>query len=76
MKVKTSITLSDDLLKRVARLTRKGESRSETVERLVREGLDARARRAADARDLALINANADRLNAEAEDVLDYQAEP
>jgi hypothetical protein len=31
--------------------------------------------RAADARDLAVINANADRLNAEAEDVLDYQGE-
>jgi metal-responsive CopG/Arc/MetJ family transcriptional regulator len=76
MKVKTSITLSETLLKRVARAGRKGESRSETVERLVLEGLAARARQAADARDLALINANAKALNAEAADVLDYQAEP
>lgn len=76
MKLKTSVTLSEDLLKRVARAARKGESRSETLERLVRDGLAARARAAADARDLALINAHADQLNREAEDVLDYQVEP
>lgn len=75
MKVKTSVTLSEDLVKTVRRAARKGESRSETIERLVRQGLLAEARRAADARDLALINEHADRLNAEAGDVLGYQAE-
>lgn len=75
MKVKTSVTLSEDLLQRVARAARRGESRSETLERLVREGLAARARRAADARELARINADADALNREAADVLAYQAE-
>lgn len=74
--MKTSITLSEDLIRRVARAARKGESRSETLERLVREGLAARARQAVDARDLALINAHAEQLNAEAEDVLEYQGEP
>lgn len=75
MKVKTSVTLSEEVLKSVARAARKGESRSETVERLVREGLTARARQATDARELARINQHADALNAEAFDVLEYQGE-
>ena len=75
MKLKTSVTLSEDIMKTVKRAAGKGESRSETIERLVREGLAARARRAADAKDLALINKHADKLNAEAEDVLTYQVD-
>ncbi len=75
MKLKTSVTLSEDILKTVGRAAKKGESRSETIERLVREGLAARARRAADEKDLALINGHADELNAEAEDVLTYQVD-
>lgn len=75
MKVKTSITLSEDILKRIRRTAGKGESRSETIERLLREGLAARARRAADERELALINRHGDDLNAEAEDVLAYQSD-
>jgi len=75
MRVKTSLTLSAGLLKAIGRASRKGESRSRTIERLVREGLAARRRRAADAQELALINSHADALNAEAADVLGYQAE-
>lgn len=73
--MKTSITLSEDILKTIARATKKGENRSEAIERLLREGLAARTRRAADARDLALINQHAAQLNAEAEDVLGYQVD-
>jgi hypothetical protein len=54
---------------------RRGESRSEAIERLLRESLAAETRRAADLRDLALINSNADALNAEAEDALTYQVD-
>jgi metal-responsive CopG/Arc/MetJ family transcriptional regulator len=75
MKVKTSLTLSEEVLRAVRRASVRGESRSEAIERLVREGLAARARRQTDQRDLALINAHADALNAEAGDVLDYQVE-
>jgi metal-responsive CopG/Arc/MetJ family transcriptional regulator len=75
MKVKTSVTLSADILKTIGRAARKGESRSETIEGLVREALAARAHRAADEKDLALINAHAEHLNAEAGDVLGYQVE-
>jgi metal-responsive CopG/Arc/MetJ family transcriptional regulator len=75
MKLKTSVTLSEDILKGLKRASRKGESRSETIERLLRESLAARTRRLADQRDLEIINRHADRLNAEAEDVLDYQTD-
>lgn len=75
MKVKTSVTLSEGILKILKRAAHKGESRSETIERLLRESLAARTRRLADQRDLEIINRHADGLNAEAEDVLDYQAD-
>ena len=75
MKLKTSVTLSEDIMKTVKRAAKRGESRSETIERLVREGLAARARRAADDKDLTLINKHADKLNAEAEDVLTYKVD-
>lgn len=77
MKLKTSVTLSEDIVQEldtVARAT--GESRSEAIERLLRVGFAERARRSRDARDLALLNAHADALNREAEDVLSYQVEP
>ena len=75
MKLKTSVTLSEEIVKSLARAARRGESRSETIERLLREGLAARAQQATDARDLALINAHADALNEEAGDVLGYQVD-
>ena len=75
MKRKTSITLSEALVRAVDRQTRKGESRSEVIERLVREGLAARIRHAADAHDRALLDQHADALNAEVADVLDYQGD-
>lgn len=73
MKRKTSITLSEETLARLGRASHKGESRSEAIERLLREVLTRQARRAADQRDFDLINQHADELNREAEDVLDYQ---
>ena len=76
MKSKTSITLSEDLLVSVKRAARKGESRSETIERLLRERLNDEAARRARDREVAQINRHADALNAEAADVLHYQGEP
>jgi metal-responsive CopG/Arc/MetJ family transcriptional regulator len=73
MKVKTSVTLSEDIARQIERVTRKGESRSQTIERLVREGLAKRRRRELEQRDLAIIDAHIDELTAEAEDVLEYQ---
>jgi len=74
MRRKTSVTLSEEIVRQLDRASRKGESRSATIERMLRDALVGEGRRAANARDLALINDNAEALNSEAEDVLDYQA--
>lgn len=72
MKVKTSVTLSEELLREVDALA-KDSSRSDVIERAVREYLAARAREACDARDLEIMNAHADRYNAETADLMTYQ---
>lgn len=75
MKSKTSITLSEDVLKGVKRASRKGESRSETIERLLRERLSDEAARRAYEREVALLNRHADELNKEMADVLKFQVD-
>ena len=75
MKVKTSVTISEELLRRLDRLLVKGESRSAVLERALREYLANRNRRHRDAKDLEILNSRADELNEEAHDVLDYQVE-
>lgn len=74
MKEKTSITLSTDVLAGIDRLTGSKQSRSAFIERVLRRYLKERTRAAIEARDLELINRAVERLNAEAADVLDYQA--
>jgi hypothetical protein len=75
MKSKTSITLSADILAGVRRAGRRGENRSQTIERLLRERLNDESARVAREREVAQINRHADALNAEAADVLDYQGD-
>jgi metal-responsive CopG/Arc/MetJ family transcriptional regulator len=71
MKVKTSITLSQELL---AALDRKAvENRSEFIEKALRAYIAELARKERTARDVRIINERADALNAEAGDVLTYQ---
>lgn len=74
MKEKTSITLSKDLLARVDRLAGSKQSRSAFIERVLRKYLQDRRRARIHARDLELLNQAADRLNREADEVLEYQA--
>ncbi len=76
MKVKTSITLSEETLEAVDELASKGGSRSQVIETALREFLARRRRASRDARDLAVLNREADRLNAEMADILEYQGEP
>ena len=74
MKVKTSITLSQDLLKLVdrrAKLIKK--NRSDFIETAVWEFLARLIRDEQNAKDLETINRRAEYLNREAADVLDYQ---
>jgi metal-responsive CopG/Arc/MetJ family transcriptional regulator len=74
MKTKTSITLSTPLLVQVDRLIGKGGSRSAFIEKAVRAYIRDAVRHALQKRDQELINAAAERLNEEAEEVLRYQA--
>ncbi|MEN6625091.1 MAG: ribbon-helix-helix domain-containing protein [Candidatus Sumerlaeia bacterium] len=73
MKIKTSITLSSDLLADIDRQGKKFRSRSEFFEAAARGYLSQLARIEADRRDLEIISKRAARLNAEAGDVLSYQ---
>jgi metal-responsive CopG/Arc/MetJ family transcriptional regulator len=74
MKEKTSITLSSDILAKVDHLAGPKISRSAVIEGVLRRFFRERSRRRVNARDLERLNAAADRLNLEAEDVLKYQA--
>lgn len=73
MKIKTSITLSTEVLAAIDRHSGAFKSRSEFLETSARELLAQLARNATERRDLAIINRRAAALNAEAEDVLSYQ---
>ena len=73
MKVKTSITLSGDLLDEIDRRSGEFRSRSEFLETAARGFLQQLDRRELEQRDLSIINRRAEALNAEAEDVLSYQ---
>ena len=73
MKQKTSITLSSDLLAQVDRLAGSKLSRSAFIERALRIYIRQSDRKQMQARDLQQINAAADWLNAEAEEVLACQ---
>ena len=75
MKIKTSITLSEQLVRDVDELAKQYGTRSAVVEQAVREFVEAAARRARDERDIEILNRRADALNAEAEDALSYQVE-
>ena len=75
MKLKTSVTLAPEVVAAVDAIARSGESRSQVIERLLRQGLAARTRSALDERDRGIIDAHADELNEEALDVLGYQVE-
>ena len=76
MKVKTSITLAEDLLKVIDEQSGPHKSRSDFIEKAVRAYLAKVIRDQQDARDLEIINQHADRLNQEAKDVLKYQVIP
>ena len=73
MKVKTSITLSEELLRAIDRHQHDYNSRSEFLEAAARSFLVRLVRRKIERRDLEIINRHADELNAEADDVLAYQ---
>ncbi len=76
MKIKTSITLPADLVTAIDKQAESFRNRSSFIEAAVRAFLAQRQRQAREARDLAIINERADRLNDEAAEVLEYQVIP
>ena len=70
MRVKTSITLPQELLNRLDRLDR---NRSALLERAALVYLAQLEKQARDRKDVEIIDQNAERLNREAIDALDYQ---
>jgi metal-responsive CopG/Arc/MetJ family transcriptional regulator len=75
MKVKTSITLSAELIRQIDAMVSHYGTRSALIEQAVREFLAAQAKRTREAQDLEIFNRRAEALNAEAADVLSYQVE-
>jgi predicted transcriptional regulator len=76
MKVKTSVTLSEETLRAVDKLAGKGGSRSRIIEQAILELVARRERARRDRRELELLNESADELSEEMADVLAYQVEP
>lgn len=76
MKLKTSITISEDILAAIDKRSGQFKSRSDFIEAAIRAYIERLFRTEQDAKDLAIINRQADRLNQEAVDVLAYQIIP
>ncbi len=72
---KTSVTLPQDLLKDVNEMSKEYKNRSQFIETVLRAFITKRKREQREARDLAIINENADRLNAETADLLAFVGE-
>jgi len=75
VKVKTSVTLSEELIREIDALSSQYGTRSAMIERAVRDFLTTTAQRQREARDLEILNRRAEALNTEAADVLSYQVE-
>ena len=75
MKIKTSITLSEEVLLKIDQISGESRNRSAFIEIAIRDFLKKRAKKIRDDRDLEILNKNSKRLNREAEDVLSYQVE-
>ena len=75
MKIKTSITLSEEVLLEIDKISGESRNRSAFIEIAIRDFLKKRAKKIRDDRDLEILNTNSKRLNREAEDVLSYQVE-
>lgn len=73
MRIKTSITLSEEIVQKIDELE---PNRSAFLERAAREYLGRLEKARRDARDAEIINRNSERLNREAADVLEYQELP
>lgn len=72
-KVKTTVSISAQILKKTDAFARKYKNRSEFVETALREKIARLERERREASDVEIINRHADELNKEAADVLEFQ---
>ena len=72
---RTTVTLPEDLLQHVNEMSKEYQSRSHFIETVLRTYVTQRKREERDARGLAIINENADRMNAETADLLAFVGE-
>ena len=75
MKVKTSVTLTTELIEAIDEYGQPYKNRSDFIEAAIWAFIKQIVREQQNARDIEIINRNADRLNAEAVDVLAYQVQ-
>ncbi len=75
MKVKTTITLSEDILKAIDIHLGSNRTRSEFLELAAEKYIQSLERAELEQRDLEILNKYSDSLNQEAEDVLGYQTD-
>ncbi|TAL33272.1 MAG: hypothetical protein EPN93_14675 [Spirochaetes bacterium] len=73
MKMKTSITIANELLQEIDTLLQGKGNRSGLIEKAVKEYIDRIKRTGRNKTDIELINSSLEELNKEALDVLDYQ---
>lgn len=76
MRTEIRVLLSKDVVASLEKRLGPREDRSEFIEEAVQRSLARRDRALETARDIEIIQRNADRLNEEAEDVLGYQILP
>jgi Arc/MetJ-type ribon-helix-helix transcriptional regulator len=74
-KRKTSVTLSPEVVKTIDRLAGAGGNRSAVIEQAVLAFWEAQMKSKRDTLDRKILDANVERLNEEADDVLKYQVE-
>lgn len=72
MKIKTSVTLSSEILKNIQQFTNKGQ-RSEFIEKALWKYLDFVKREKRNQKDVKIYEKQANSLNQEAEEILAFQ---
>lgn len=75
MKIKTSITLSEEIIREIDELSGQYGNRSLLIEKAIQQFLAAEAKRRRDLQDIEILNRCADSLNKEAGDILEYQVD-
>jgi hypothetical protein len=76
MRVKTSISLSPQIIDEIDEIAGADKNRSRLIEQAIAEFIARHRRGQREARDLEILNRSANELNREMEDILEYQVEP